>query len=394
MCYAIPGKVVAIKNSTVVVDYFGEQKKAHNSFYKLNVGEYVYAQGGVVVQKISAHEAEPILATWRELFFQLKQQDLRLTREPKTLYQIANSVRQRHLGNACCVHGIIEFSNYCEQNCLYCGIRKGNVRLKRYRMNIAEIVKTAKYAVNELGFKALVLQSGEDSWYARLKLISLVKEIMANVPVFLILSIGERDVATFAELYQAGARGILLRFETSKTELYSKLKPGRKLEERLSLLKKLKELGYLLFTGFLIGLPGQTEKDVLNDIHLTGKIGADMFSFGPFLPHPETPLRAVQPPTLKTVLTATARARLLYPEAKILATTALETLAGEKGLRSALSSGANSLMINVTPAKYQQLYEIYPNRASANPLKAKIKKCLNLLYDLGRAPTDIGTHLS
>jgi biotin synthase len=391
MCYAIPGKVAEINGNIVIVDYFGERKKARNEFFDLTPGDYIYAQGGFVVQKIPQEEAIPILETWREFFFKLQEVDLQLTREPKTLYEQANYIRQKHLGNSCCIHGIIEFSNYCRNNCLYCGIRKDNKNLQRYRMSVEEIVEACSYAVNELGFKALVLQSGEDMYYTQEILVDIIEKIRKTSPALIVLSIGERDISTYESLYQAGARGILLRFETSNPVLYEKYKPGHYLEKRIKLINELREMGYLIMTGFLIGLPGQTEADILNDIELTGSLGAEMFSFGPFIPHPHTPLHDANPPSLDLVLTTIARARILYPEAKIVVTTALETLDKENGARLGLTSGANSLMINVTPKKYQKLYEIYPNRPEIDiTVNERIKSVLDLLHSLGRAPTDLG----
>jgi len=283
MCYAIPGKVVEIKDKSVTVEYFGEKRTAKNDFFSLAPGDYVYAQGGFVIQKMKEADALPILDGWRELFFQLQQKDSALTNNPKTLYQRANSVRNRHLGNACCVHGIIEFSNYCRNDCLYCGLRSSNAELERYRMDSDEIAQAAHYAFSELGFRALVLQSGEDSWYSAEKLAEIVREVRRRARVFLILSIGERDLETYRKLYQEGARGALVRFETGNPALYSKMRPGHSLEDRLSLIRELAEIGYLVMTGFLIGLPGQSREDLARDIELTGSLKPEMFSFGPYI---------------------------------------------------------------------------------------------------------------
>lgn len=391
MCYAIPGKVTEINNHIVTVDYFGEKRRARNDFYELSFGDYVYAQGGFVIQKIPEDEALSILETWRELFFKLQEVDLRLADAPKNLYQRANSIRQKHLGNSCCIHGIIEFSNYCRNDCLYCGLRKSNHKLRRYRMEIEEILKTAEYAARELNFKALVLQSAEDFWYTQERLLDLVKQIMREFPVLLILSLGERDIDTYKKLYEAGCRGVLLRFETSNPLLYEKYKPGYRLGDRIDLIQKLKEIGYLIFTGSLIGLPKQDEEDLLNDIELVGSLESEMFSFGPFLPHPDTPLKDEPSPSLELVLNTLARARIMYPESRILVTTALETLDKEKGAKEGLLCGANSLMVNVTPFKYQSLYELYPHRAGTDlEIKERINAVLALLHAIGRAPTDLG----
>lgn len=393
MCYAIPGKVVEVNDNLITVDYFGERKKARNDFYPLNRGDYVYAQGGFVVSRVSEEEAEAVLKTWKELFFKLQKTDLRLAEQPGNLRQIANSVRQKNLGNSCCIHGILEFSNYCRNDCLYCGLRKGNASVRRYRMDVEEIIEAACYSIKELNFKALVLQSGEDPWYDADKLERIVKGIMEKEPALIILSMGEREVDLFERLYKAGARGILLRFETSNPTLYEKMRPGRKLEDRIGLTKRLRGIGFLIMTGFIVGLPGQTQENLLEDIRLTSSLGTDMFSFGPFIPHPGTPLADWPAPTIDAALDAIARTRIINPEAKILVTTSLETLDRQNGLKLGLLSGGNSLMINVTPEDYRKLYEIYPGRASVDvDTKEAIDSAVKLLYSIGRAPTDIGVN--
>lgn len=391
MCYAIPGKITNIDDKIVTLDYFGEEKKARNEFYQLSLGEYVYAQGGFIVSKIKEKEALESLEAWKELFSKLKEIDRRLAFDPKDLYQTANAVRQKHLGNACCVHGIIEFSNYCINDCLYCGIQNSNKKLKRYRMSIDEIVAASDNAVNNLGFKALVLQSGEDSWYTDEKLADIVSKVRQKCECLLILSIGERDINTYKKLYNLGIRAVLLRFETADEKLYEKYRPHHKLKDRLNLLRQLRDMGYLVMTGFLVGLPGQKEEDILKEIELTGSLGAEMFSFGPFIAHPDTPLGKNQSATIEFALNTIARTRIMYPEAKILATTALETLDKENGIKRALLAGANSLMINVTPDKHQALYDIYPDRAGVGvDVKKKIDDTIFLLRSIGRAPTDMG----
>ncbi len=391
MCYSIPGRIVEIKENIVIVDYFGERKKARNEFLKLSVGDYIYAQGGFAIQRIPAAEAELSLESWKELFFKLQEIDLRLAQNPQNLYQVANNLRQKHLKNSCCVHGIIEFSNYCRNNCLYCGLRSQNSSLLRYRMSEEEIIEAAIHGVNELGFKALVLQSGEDSWYDESKLTRIVKGILVKSAVLLSLSVGERNIEIYRRLYEAGARGVLLRFETSNAALYAKMRPGHNLRERVELIKQLRETGFLIMTGFLIGLPGQTDEGILKDIEIANSLGTDMFSFGPFISHPQTPLKDYNSPTLELALNTIARTRIMNPESKILVTTSLETLDKENGLKLGLLSGGNSLMVNLTPEKYRKLYEIYPHRAGIEEdVGGRIKKIIELLHSIGRAPTDLG----
>lgn len=399
MCYAIPGKVAEISGRVATVDYFGEKRKAYIDLIEdLRIGDNVYAQGGFVIRKIGEEEAKEVLDTWRELFFKLQEQDKKLANNPQSLFERANAIRQKHQGNSCCVHGIIEFSNYCSCNCLYCGIRRDNKDLTRYRMEIPEILAAVGEAVS-LGFQALVLQSGEDPYYDDDKFEAIVKEIRARHPVLLFMSIGERSIKAYQRMYNAGARGVLLRFETSNPEVYEKMKPKSPpapifqsggLETRLNLIRTLRELGYLIVTGFLIGLPGQKSADVMKDIKTTASLGAEMFSFGPFVPHTATPLANTPTTDLSKMLKIIARTRIMNPEAKILVTTALETLYGLDGASEALMAGANSLMINVTPKKYRRLYDIYPKRfGSEMETMEHIEKVINLLQSLGRAPTDL-----
>jgi biotin synthase len=391
MCYAIPGKIVELDTRSATIEYYGEKKKAYTDLVDVKEGDYVYAQGGFVISKVPEEEALNILKDWQELFFQLQETDRKLSNNPKTIYQRANAVRQKYQGNSCCVHGILEFSNHCSQNCFYCGIRSDNRNISRYRMSVDEILSNVEYAVNKLGFKALVLQSGEDYWYDEEKLTTMIKQIRDNFPSLIFLSIGERDEKTYKRLFEVGARGALIRFETSNRELYSRFKPGSSYDKRIDLIRNLRKIGYLIITGFLVGLPGQKSKEILTDIQLTAELDAEMFSFGPFIPHPQTPLHNTPLPELDTMLNAIAKSRLMSPSAKILVTTALETLDKEKGAREGLMAGANSLMINITPIKYRRLYEIYPNRAGTeDDTQTRIDAVLTLLYSLGRAPTDLG----
>lgn len=393
MCYAIPGKVIGIDKGFVTVDYFGETKRARNEFYELAKGDYVYAQGGFVIQKVTEAEAQPVLEAWHELFFKLQEVDAKLAQNGRNLYERANNIRQKHHGNSCCVHGIIEFSNYCRSNCLYCGIRNDNKDITRYRMSVDEIVEAASHAVNKLGFKALVLQSGEDMWYDEKKLTQIVTRIREKAPCLIILSIGERGIEAYQALYAAGARGILMRFETSDQGLYEEMRPARLLKDRLDLIGALHNIGYLIMTGFLIGLPGQTKEDLISDIELTNSLGADMFSFGPFIPHPGTPLAGGPLPFTENVLDIIAQARIMNPEAQILVNTSFETLDRENAVRLGLMAGANSLMINVTPSKYRPLYDIYPNRAGIDvEIEERISNIVGILRSIGRAPTDLGTN--
>src|SRR3989338_4812904 len=154
MCYAIPGKIVEIKDRVALIDYFGEKRKAYTDLVEdIAVGDNVYAQGGFLIRKITEEEADEVLKIWRDIFFKLKEQDKQLAFNPKNLYERANAIRQKYQDNSCCVHGIIEFSNYCRANCLYCGIRRDNKSVQRYRMDIPELLSAVDEAVGH-GFQA------------------------------------------------------------------------------------------------------------------------------------------------------------------------------------------------------------------------------------------------
>jgi biotin synthase len=400
MCYAIPGRVDSIDGRVATIDYFGEKRRAYVDLMEgLNIGDNVYAQGGFVIRKISGEEAKEVLNIWHDIFFKLKEQDKKLAGNPKNLYERANAIRQKHQDNSCCVHGIIEFSNYCRCDCHYCGIRKGNRNITRYRMEIPDILSAVDEAV-KLGFQALVLQSGEDPYYDDAKLEQIVKEIRARHPVLIFMSVGERSVEAYQKMYNAGARGALIRFETSNEGIYNKIKSGGKLDARLNLIRELRKMGYLIVSGFLIGLPGQKNEDIMRDIKMTADLCVDlpagqagMFSFGPFIPHPDTPLSAIKPPTQKKVFDTIANARIMNPDAKILVTTALETLWGLDGAKAGLMAGANSLMINVTPQRYRKMYDIYPNRFGTElDVQEHINMVIELLRSIGRAPTDLSVN--
>lgn len=275
------------------------------------------------------------------------------------LAQIADDVRKKVHGNKVHLRAIIEFSNYCKCNCLFCGIRRENRKLPRYRMKEEEIVKIAKAAVKE-GFKTIVLQSGEDPFWNAKKLSEVIKEIKKfNVAVT--LSVGELSYDDYAVLRDAGADRYLLKFETSDEKLFKRLKPDTTLGRRIQCLRWLKELGYETGSGNIVGLPGQSIESLAEDIALMKELELDMIGIGPFIPHPETPLKQNSPGNPILILKLIAVTRLLLPFANIPATTALGTLSPSLRLQ-ALSCGANVVMPDITPSKYAKLYSIYPRR--------------------------------
>ncbi len=298
----------------------------------------------------------------------------------KGLWQAADSLRRRQVGEAIWLRGLIEIANRCVRNCAYCGIRAGNHALRRYRMTGAEILACARLAqAQELG--TVVLQSGEDPGLSAPWLASVVRAIRAETGLVVTLSLGDRDDAAFALWREAGAARYLLRFETANPELYAQLHPGAPpLADRLSRLERLRALGYQMGTGFLVGVPGQTYADLADDLELLADLAPDMIGLGPWLPHPATPLgqaadaargavpRAEQVPgTALMACKALALARLLCPGTNIPSTTALSVADPAAGRSDGLTRGANVVMPNLTPRRYRRLYEIYPGKGLPGP---------------------------
>lgn len=277
--------------------------------------------------------------------------------------KIADNVTKEVHGDIVHLRALLEFSNYCKCNCLFCGIRRGNKKLLRYRMKEREIIKVAEKAAKE-GFKTIVLQSGEDPFWNAKRLSKVVKEIKKfNVAVT--LSVGELSYEEYAMLKEAGADRYLLKFETSDETLFRKLKPDTTLKKRIQCLRWLKELGYETGSGIIVGLPGQSLESIAQDIALMYELKLDMVGIGPFIPHPQTPLAFYPHGSSFLTLKVLAITRLLLPKANIPATTALGTVSPSLRFK-AFHCGANVLMVNVTPEKYRKLYEIYPGKISGN----------------------------
>ena len=294
----------------------------------------------------------------------------------------ADQVRRRWVGDAVHVRGIIEFSNYCIRNCQYCGLNRSNTRLQRYRIPPEEIVEIARGAV-AMGFKTIVLQSGDDFYYTREMITDIVREIKATGAA-VTLSVGERPTEDYRAWREAGADRYLLKFETSDPGLYNLLHPGTSLAMRLRCLHDLRVLGYQVGSGFMIGLPGQTGETLTRDLLLMRSLELEMAGIGPFIPHPATPLSGAPAGRVTLSLKVLALSRLLLPWTHLPATTALSSLEKD-GQRLGLTGGANILMPNITPPEYRHLYEIYPNKAEVKDSPYKLYRAtLELIHELGR----------
>jgi biotin synthase len=304
------------------------------------------------------------------------------------LFKLADKIRKRYFKDEVHIRGIIEFSNHCMKNCLYCGVRKDNKKIKRYRISEDEIIDTALKA-GELGYKTILIQSGEDEVCAIEGLCAVIKRIKLNLDCAITLSLGEKSFDEYRSLRDAGADRYLLRFETSNRGLFNKLKPDSSYENRLGCVKNLKKLGFQVGSGFMVGLPGQTYEILADDILLLRNLDVDMVGIGPFLAHHDTPLGNAVSGTLDLTLRTLAIIRILMPDVHIPATTAMGSV--EKGGREkALQCGANVIMPNVTPTKYRKHYEIYPNKICIDDAPSDCRTCIEgMLKSLGRT---IATH--
>ncbi len=283
-----------------------------------------------------------------------------LTDEPAAeLFARADRVRHEAVGDEVQIRGIIEFSNICRNDCFYCGIRRGNASTRRYRMSEDEAVAAATRAA-ALGYKTVVLQSGEDLYFDSGRMSRIIERIK-RLDVAVTLGLGEREYSDYKAFKDAGADRYLLRIETTDQDLYRSLHPGMDWQHRHECLMMIKELGYELGSGFMVGLPGQSTASIAGDLLYLKDIGVDMAGIGPFIPHPGTPLRDEAGGTLEMSMRAMAAMRLLLPDINIPATTAMETLHPE-GRMKALQAGANVIMLNVTGTVYGGLYDLYPGK--------------------------------
>lgn len=310
--------------------------------------------------------------------------------EPALLKR-ADRIRKKYVGDAIHLRGLIEFSNICRNNCLYCGIRRGNGKVARYRMEEDELVETARRAA-ALGFKTVVMQSGEDMYYTQEKMCRII-EAIKKFDVAVTLSIGERSYGDYKAFREAGADRYLMRIETTDKDLYHRLDPGMSWQHRYECLLMIKELGYELGSGIMVGLPGQSLESIAADLMFLRRLGVDMAGIGPFIPHPETPLAGEPGGSLHLALRTMAIMRLLLPDINIPATTAMESLHPD-GRMMALKGGANVVMPNVTEGEYRKLYELYPGKICVNDTPVHCRSCISRkILSIGRTiGTGYGSH--
>ncbi|APG26778.1 [FeFe] hydrogenase H-cluster radical SAM maturase HydE [Syntrophotalea acetylenivorans] len=313
------------------------------------------------------------------------------------LWALADATRKKYVGDQVHLRGLVEVSNRCERNCLYCGIRADNRELQRYLMLSDEILACAHKAV-EVGFGTLVLQAGEDSSIEAQWLADIIRQVKEETDLAITLSLGERSDEDYQLWHAAGADRCLLRFETGNRELFDRIHPplAGQSSDRLAILARLREIGYEIGSGVMIGIPGQSYESLADDIDRFRSLDLDMIGVGPYIPHPDTPLAGIgnrwDLPKGEQVINSVelgyrviALARLVCPQANIPSTTALATLDGPVGRELGLQRGANIVMPNLTPLKYRQMYEIYPAKAaSTEDAEQSCAAALRQIRALGR----------
>ena len=324
---------------------------------------------------------------------------LRETNETRLedLWRRADLVRQQSVGGEVHLRGLIEISNHCIRLCGYCGLRVDHRDLPRYRMTADEIMACVREAV-DFGYGTVVLQAGEDPGIRADWMADVVRHIKAESPLAVTLSLGEREHEELVLWREAGADRYLLRFETSNRELFEQIHPPRpgRVSDRIALLGVLRELGYEVGSGVMVGIPGQSYDDLADDLELFRKLNLDMIGVGPFLMHPETPLadprrqpvaRSGEQVPASELMTykVIALTRLLCPGTNIPSTTALATLNKHNGRELGLVRGANIVMPNLTPPKYRIHYEIYPNKACIQESAGMCHRCMEVrIESIGR----------
>ncbi len=343
----------------------------------------MYSRGLALIEKLSeehALETKEIL----ELLAMLEAErgaDGR-GRLAELLAEKADEVRRQYYGNKVYVRGLIEISNYCKNDCFYCGIRRSNRDCERYRLTAEEILECCREGY-ELGFRTFVLQGGEDAFFNDQTVCDIVRHIKVNHPDCAVtLSLGERSNESYRKLKEAGTDRYLLRHETATKNHYELLHPKEmSFENRMRCLYTLKQLGYQTGCGIMVGSPEQTMGDLARDLTFIGKFKPAMCGIGPFIPHHSTPFAGEPAGTLEQTLYLLSIIRLLVPDVLLPATTALGTI-HPQGRELGIQAGANVVMPNLSPLSVRKKYELYNNKISTGQESAQ---CLEDLKTLMQA---------
>lgn len=300
------------------------------------------------------------------------------------IFEKARKIRQAYYGTDVYIRGLIEFTNYCKNDCYYCGIRRSNSRAHRYRLSEEQILRCCHQGYT-LGFRTFVLQGGEDGYFTDERMVNLVRAIRKNYPDCAItLSIGERSYDSYLALFEAGADRYLLRHETWDEEHYRLLHPpALSAKHRQQCLWDLKKIGYQVGTGYMVGSPFQTAENLADDMLFLEKLNPQMVGIGPFIPHHDTPFKDQAAGTLELTLYMLGLIRLMLPKVLLPATTALGTI-DEKGRELGILAGANVVMPNLSPENVRKDYLLYDNKICTGSEAAECRMDLeNRMHAIG-----------
>lgn len=294
----------------------------------------------------------------------------------KRLRTEAVSLRKQYYGDKVFTRGLIEFTNYCKNNCYYCGIRNGNRHVDRYRLTEDEILECCQTGY-ELGYHTFVLQGGEDPYYHDERMEHIIRAVKNQFPdCALTLSLGEKSYESYCRFREAGADRYLLRHETADETLYRSLHPSSmSLKARKQCLFDLKELGYQVGAGFMVGAPGQTLEHLAEDLVFLQELQPQMIGIGPFVPHHDTIYAEEKAGSVELTLFLLSVIRIMFPKVLLPATTALGTM-DPRGREKGLAAGANVVMPNLSPVKNRKLYELYDNKICTGEEAAECRGCL------------------
>lgn len=330
-------------------------------------------------------------ATREELLFLLNN----LTNEDQIyLEEKAHDKRLSTYGNKVFMRGLIEFTNYCKSNCAYCGIRRDNKEVERYRLDKETILACCAEGY-QLGYRTYVLQGGEDPYYKDEDIVELIRSIKeAHPDCAITLSIGEKSRESYLKYKEAGADRYLLRHETNTRSLYEALHPGMSYDERIRCLKDLKDIGYQVGAGFMVGLPNQTNEDFVNDLMFLKELDPQMVGIGPFIPQSQTPLAGEIGGTLEMTCILLSIVRLLLPKVLLPATTALGSL-DNRGRERGLKAGGNVVMPNLSPTNVRDKYLLYDGKICTGDEAAHCRGCIERRINFAGFEVDMsrGDHL-
>lgn len=308
------------------------------------------------------------------------------------LAEAADIRRRENYGDKVYIRGLIEFTNYCRNNCYYCGIRRDNKKAERYRLTKDEILFCCDEGY-KLGFRTFVMQGGEDPYYTDEMICDIVSKIKSRYPDCAVtLSIGEKPRESYQAFFDAGADRYLLRHETADPEHYGKLHPeAMSLENRKECLFDLKEIGYQVGSGFMVGSPYQTTENLISDLRFLQKLQPDMIGIGPYITHADTPFAEFKSGNVMLTLRLVSILRLMFPYALIPSTTALGTI-HPQGRELGLKAGANVVMPNLSPVSVRKLYSLYENKICTGEEAAQCRGCLERRVESAgyKIVTDIG----